>query len=107
MLASDPVEFVAQAVQVETQTGEGAYGDTYAPAESVRCLVDYETQLVRNSDGAEVVSSGRLFTTLDKVGLFRPDSRITLPDGSKTYVLRVGRHELGDPDMDHLEVMLR
>lgn len=102
-----PAYLLVHTVTVETQTGEGAYGDQYGPPVEASCFVDETRQLVRNSAGAEVVSEATIYTTLDKAALFGLDSRVTLPDGTVAYVLRASRRDdggMGTPQ--HLEVAL-
>jgi hypothetical protein len=93
-------------VQVETQTDTGPYGDQYAAPVTVPCFIDDARQIVRNAEGAEVVSETTLLCTLDRAE-FVPDSRVTLPDGRVAFVLMAKRRDagsLGAPS--HLEVTL-
>jgi hypothetical protein len=65
-------------VAVETWTGEGAYGPVYAAAVNVQCSVDATRRLVRNADGAEVVSEATLQVHPDDAALFVPESALTI-----------------------------
>lgn len=91
-------------VTVEPYVGQGAYGEVYGPAVTVRCFVDDRRRLVRNSEGDEVVSESRLMCRLTED--IPPESRVTL-NGRVTTVLATSRMDGGGlPTPDHLEVAL-
>ena len=95
-------------VTVEPQTGEAGIGDTYGPPRTCRAFVEYNRQLVRDATGAEVVSEATVFMRLDEQPHWLPDSRVTLPDGSVSYVLRAAPRDGGNLGVpNHLEVTLR
>ena len=103
-----PPQFRVHSVTVETQTAEGGLGDLYAAPVRVAGFLDYNRQIVRARDGAEVVSEATFLTDLDAVGVFVPDSRVTLPDSTQTYVLSARpRDDGGITGLAHLEVTLR
>ena len=64
-------------VSVETYSGESAYGAIYADPADVLSKVSMQRQLVRNSDGAEVVSEMTLYTLPADEDKFPPESRVT------------------------------
>ncbi|UQN29479.1 hypothetical protein [Brachybacterium kimchii] len=58
-------------VTVDTFQGAGAWGDTYAPtSDPIACFVDDTLQLVRDTEGTEVVSSTTVYAPLDAADLF-------------------------------------
>ncbi len=78
-------------VTVDTRTGEGAYGPTYAAPRDVQCDVDETRRMVRDSNGDEAVSEATLIchprtwvtvddTTLmvDPLEVFTPESTVTI-----------------------------
>lgn len=102
-----PDSWLVHTVTVEPQVGEGAYGDSYGPPVQVRCFRDDARQVVRNASGAEVVSETTLYCKLDRADVFPPDSRVTLTDGSVSYVVLTKRRDdggMGAPQ--HLEVTM-
>lgn len=74
-----------QTATVERYEGDGAYGPVYADPATIACRVEQGTQLVRDAQGDEVVSSVRLYTTMD-VDPIPAESRVTV-DGTATTVL--------------------
>lgn len=103
-----PAHLLIHQVVVETQSGEGAYGDVYASVHTSPAFVDYNRQLVRDRGGAEVVSEATLYTLLSEQPYFLPDSRVTLPDGTITFVLKAKPQDSGDLGApNHLEVTLK
>ena len=102
-----PAWMLVHTISVETQTGEGAQGDTYAAAVTRKVFVDEQRQLVRGTSGAEVVSEATVFDVLSAEGIYAPASRVTLPSGRVTSVLTAKRRDdggLGAPS--HVEVTL-
>lgn len=71
-------EAMGDSVTVETYAGDSGVGPVYAAVASVTCNVDATRRLVRNSDGAEVVSEFTLQVASDDADTFTPQSRITL-----------------------------
>lgn len=97
-------------VTVERLTGEGAYGPTYASAQTVTGFVDDERKLVRSVGGEEIVATASVFLPAATTDI-PLDSRVTLPAlfGSRECtVIAVARHDAGgQPTPNHLEVYLR
>jgi hypothetical protein len=75
-------------VSVETFSGQGGVGSIYTPAVSVKVNVDATRRLVRNADGAEVVSEITLAVHPDDETTFTLKSRLTF-GGRKSTVLAV------------------
>lgn len=79
-----PARHLTEPVTVQTLTGEGAYGQTFAAAVTTRCQLDAERRLVRNQAGDEVVSettihlSPDLDPALDVESLFVPESLVNV-----------------------------
>lgn len=91
-----------QSATVEAYQGTGAYGPVYGEPVEVGCRVDWSREMVRDSDGNEVVASARLYILPDDQ--FPTGSRVTV-DGYTTSAVTVaprrGRHEV-----NHVEVTL-
>lgn len=99
-------DFQTTTVSVETFRGVGAGGKEAfdAPVDSV-CVLDDARKLVRGANGDEVVSESTIYTDLAEAPKFIPDSKVTLPTRT-ARVLLAKPHVIGDPDVDHLEVVL-
>lgn len=82
--------------------GATGRGDTYAAAVQVPCYYEGRRELVRDSDGSESVSEGRMFTDLRED--ITPGSKVTVLDRD-TWVLSVSRFDNGGT-LSHLEVAL-
>lgn len=106
-MAEIPAEFLVHRVAVEPYAGSGAYGNQYLPtAGDVACLLDDKRQLVRSSDGSEVVSETTLITRLAQAANFRPNSRVSLPHRTATVITVAERSDAGLGAWQHLEVTL-
>lgn len=92
-------------VLLETYLGDGARGPKYAVGFNITCFVEDSRRLVRASSGEEVISETTLYTDLANANDISPDSKVTV-NGRTALVLLVKRHVIGDPDVDHLEVVL-
>lgn len=93
-------------VMVRPQIGEGAHGDVYGGEVPVKCFKDERRRLVRDTQGAEVVSEVTLYCRLAYADVFTTDAEVTLADGRKVYVMQAGRRDdshLGA--WQHLEVV--
>lgn len=97
-------DFYVHTVTARPVTGHTAYGTTYGDPVQVVCFVDEQTRLVRDADGAEVVSTATIYThpgTVLPVG-----TEVTLPSGRDAHVLTVAARTVGDPDVDHVEILV-
>lgn len=98
--------FFVNTVSVETLTGEGAYGETFAAPTTVSCLVDDSTHLIRNKEGEEVVSNTALYAASSTAAAFAVDSRVTV-NGRTARVIALNAYSTGSLGLpDHVEVHL-
>lgn len=94
-------------VVVRTRTGEGSYGDSFAAAVTVPCLIDETRRLVRDPYGKETVSEATLVlhprtkatavdtsvTTVDPMDVFTAESEIVI-EGRMSHVITAKRSKL-------------
>ncbi|MEU4234182.1 hypothetical protein AB0F17_58750 [Nonomuraea sp. NPDC026600] len=93
-------------VLVEPFQREGPYGQEYGPQATVRTLVEAKRRLVRDAQGAEVVSETTLRMQLDEI--CPTGSRVTLPDGAVSYAITSAPVDGGTlPVPSHLQVSLQ
>lgn len=93
-------------ITVEPYFGDAGRGPTYGPAAEVKCFLDQKTRLVRDATGRQVTSSSTAYCVLDTTAPV--ESRVTLPDGRKTFVIAALRRDGGRlPTPNHLEVQLQ
>ncbi len=97
--------FYVHTVTITPVLGEGAYGTVYGDPTQVRCFVDETTRLVRDADGAEVVSSATIYA--DPGTVVAVGSTVTLPSGRVATVLGSQVHDSGPLDLpDHAEILV-
>lgn len=95
-----------QDITVEPFEGEGPFGAEYGAEDTVRCLVEHKRKLVRNAEGAEVISETTLRMQLTET--CPAGSRVTLPDGRQSTVLTSAPIDGGKlPVPSHLQVTLQ
>lgn len=102
--------FFAQSVTVETFTGAGDFGDTYAAPVAVTGMVDEGASLdVETPTGDVVESSSAFYCPLTEAAKFPPQSRVTLPSGAVAQVVKAIRRQASPifGNVEHLEVRLR
>lgn len=111
-MTDDISDFFVHTATVETFAGSGAYGDVYNapvvldPADDNGCYIEGARHLVRDKDGAQVVSETQLYTARSNEALFAPDSRVTF-NGGTSLVITVSTFDSGDLDLpDHICVAL-
>lgn len=106
-MAEIPTWCLPHRVTVKPYLGSGAEGDSYGTGiPDVACMLDDTRKLVRNSDGAEVVSETTLITRLAQAAHFAPGSEVILPRRT-AYVIGVAeRTDGGLGAWQHLEVVL-
>lgn len=100
-------EFYVHTVSVETHTGTGAFGDTYDTPADVNGFLEGKVQLVRGSDGQEIVSASTFYCAVADGARFTPDSRV-MAGGREAYVISQNTNDapgLGLPD--HTAVYLK
>ena len=106
-----PARLRTHTITVEPRVGVGPSGAVYGAPVLVTCHLEDELQLVRDSTGAEVVSSATVFCDLDVT--IPPESRITIPERANipervTTVISVAVHDTdGRSALEHLEVALK
>lgn len=93
-------------VQVEEYEGGGAYGDQYAAAVEVKCLIVENPRMVRNGQGEEVMSSSSYIAKPTHIPA--ENSRVTMPQtGQRRTVVAVKIVTApGLPTPDNSEVFL-
>lgn len=100
-------EFYVHTATVETFTGAGAFGDTYASPQTIACYADDTRKLVRDSTGEQVVSETTLYTYPQFGGLFTPETKVTLAGGRTALVVKTNTNDSGALGLpDHVAVSL-
>lgn len=95
-----------QDVTIEPLTGEGPFGPEYGTPVVVRTLVEAKRRLVRDAQGAEVVSETTLRMQLTET--CPAGSRVTLPSGTASYAITSAQVDGGRlPVPSHLQVTLQ
>lgn len=98
--------FFVHVAAVETLTGSGAFGESYAPAVNVACYADDGYHLVRNKVGDEVVSQTVIYAPIASASSFAVDSRVTV-NARVATVISVNAREVGSLSVPaHVEVHL-
>ncbi|GAA3705400.1 hypothetical protein GCM10023081_46790 [Arthrobacter ginkgonis] len=99
-------DFYVHTVTVHTLTSQGAWGDDYTPTAGVKCFIDDTRTLVRDGQGAEVISETNLTAPPYYASLFKPGSTVDLPSRTAT-VIKAGLADSGPLELpDHIEVWL-
>lgn len=100
-------EFATTTVSVRTYLGANADGPVFAPAQDDAVFAESKRRAVLSATGDQVISPITLYRDPDATGrgLYAPLSVVTI-DGRPAEVLAVNANVIGDPDVDHLEVML-
>jgi hypothetical protein len=98
--------FWVHTAAVETFTGAGPTGDTYAASVDVKGFLDDGVVLVRTSAGEQLVQKSIFYAALSDADKFVPESRITV-NGKSSQVSTVRRRDGGSLGLpDHIEVDL-
>jgi hypothetical protein len=78
-------EMMNDTVTVASRTVTDSYGrHTWGTPVSLNGRVSFQTRLIRNSEGREVVSSGRVY--LHEAIAASPDAKLVLPSGATPVV---------------------
>lgn len=109
----DLADFYVHTVTVETLQGTDGYGRerfaapvVLAPMNSTGCFVEQKRRMVRDKDGAEVISETTIATYPAAHALFAPGSRVTVR-GVESRVITAALADSGDLDLpDHTLVAL-
>jgi hypothetical protein len=83
-----PRRMMRDSVTITPLLGESGLGPAYGPAATIRCRANPVRQLVRNSDGEEVVSELTLYVHPADAGPITPKSLVTYA-GRDSVVLNV------------------
>jgi hypothetical protein len=95
------------AVTVEPYLGTKNGRPEYGSPRSVDCWVEDETKLIRNSDGAEVVSSTNVSAAIESAPIFPPGSKVTTSTRT-AFVITNNVFDSGSLDLglDHVVIHL-
>ena len=104
--ADELEEFYVHTIDVQTLTGAGAWGNTYEEHPGIRCFIDETRTIVRDAQGAEVISETNITAPPEFAVIFLPGSLVTLPTREAT-VIKAGHATSGMLDLpDHVEAWL-
>lgn len=105
-MVTDPLAaFYVHTVTVEPLEQQGPEGDVFGTAYPLRCFAAAKARLIRGTTG-DMVTSDTTITAATSTPNIPVGSRITLPDGSPTTVLRLSRADGGGlPTPDHVEIV--
>lgn len=105
-MADELADFWVHEVTATPLTGQGAYGPVYGDAVTVNGFLDDTRRLVRDSDGAEVVSETSLRCPLAHADHLTPGTLVDLGHRTAT-VIGQSRHTAPGLDLpEHLKVSL-
>jgi hypothetical protein len=98
--------FFVHTATVETFTGAGPTGDTYAAPVEVKGFLDDGVVRVQSASGEQLVQKAIFYAALSDAGKFTPESRITV-NGRASQVTAIRRRDSGVLGLpDHCEVDL-
>lgn len=106
-------DFYVHTATVETFTGTDGYGRdqfagiiTLSPASEYGCFVEQKRRMVRDKDGAEVISETSLYAPPAVAPLCTPGSRVIIR-GVESRVITASLFDSGDLELpDHTLVAL-
>lgn len=99
----DLLALMPHSVTIEPFSGVGSYGaPTYGSGVAYQCQVVRKSRLYRAADGTTAVSSTQVI--LSSSPGVSPQSRITLPDGSKPPIVQIG--SFPDENGNYLDELL-
>jgi len=102
-MSDDLADFWVHTVTVQTLTGSGGMGDTYAEPVDLLCFVDDKRKLVRSSSGEQVISETTIYAPAGTLSLTE-ESLVTLPSGRVATVITTAARDSGGLDLpDHVE----
>ena len=100
-------DFYVHTVSVETHTGAGAFGDTYNTPATVHGFLEGKIQLVRATDGQQVVSNSTFYCAVADGARFTPDSKVTTGDRT-AYVISQNTNDAPGLSLpDHTAIYLK
>lgn len=99
---------MVHSIIVEQFLGAGANGELFAAPVTLPAFVDGGiNKLVRNAEGEEVTSETTVLSYLVNAPIFTTDTRVTLPDGTVSRVVRAIARDPGPLRLPgHVEVNL-
>lgn len=105
---TDLAPFFMHTASVETYTGRGTRGDTYAAPVTVAGFLDDGASLQLGGGAAETVAQTRFYTDIANAAVFVEGSRVTC-NGRASHVKTVRRRDGGSllAAVSHLEVELQ
>lgn len=112
MSGDDLVDFYVHSITVQTLTGSGGMGDTYAAPVTLTppdtgVFVDDKRKLVRSSSGAEVISETTIYGRPYLIAVLLEGSLVTLPSGRVATVITTGARDSAGLNLpDHVEAAL-
>lgn len=99
-------DFKRTTVTVNTYLGADGNGDLYGPDVASRPFVEEKRRQVRSATGELVVSETTLFDELATATVYVAGSKVTV-NGRSTNVIVCAPMDMGDPDVDHVQVALQ
>lgn len=106
-------DFYVHTVTVETLTGTDGYGREIFAAPVILTppdtgvFVEQKRRMVRDANGAEVISETTVYGRPEAAGQFLPGSRVTYR-GATSHVITTSLHDSGDLALpDHIQVALK
>lgn len=100
-----PPQLLVHSVTVEPLEGSGAYGDVYGAAFPLQCFAEGTRKLVRNPQGAQVVSSLQLYCAPGQAATVPPGSRVTWRTTTTKVIASTDRDDAGMGAPQHTEVV--
>ena len=98
--------FFIHTASVETFTGAGAYGDTYAAARDVKGFLDDGVVLVRTGTSEQLEQKSIFYAALSDAAKLVAGSRVTV-NGRGAWVSAIRRRDGGSLGLpDHIETDL-
>jgi len=109
-MSDELTDFYVHTITVQTLTGSGGMGDTYAdpvtlsPDTDTGVFVDDKRKLVRSSSGEQVISETTIYGRPNLIAVLLEESLVTLPTGRVATVITTGARDSGALDLpDHVE----
>lgn len=91
---------------VEPYAGDTGSGPAHDPPKQVRGLVEDKRRLVRNDEGAEVVSETTFYTRLEHADRFNAGARVTVNGRTSTVITAARWDDRNLGGWQHLAVSL-
>jgi len=99
--------FWVHTVTVKARNGSTGLGPTYTDPATVACFVEDKRRLVRDADGAQVVSETTLYAPTGAADTLTVGALVTLPSGRIATIITTATLTSGELDLpDHVEAAL-